>query len=254
MKRRVVGVIPARWGATRFPGKSLAQLGGKPLLRWVIERTQAARGLDDILVATDDERIAAVARDSHVNVVMTDPALPSGTDRIAAALQGHAADVVINIQGDEPLIDPALIDRLAELLTRATCWDMATAASPLVSAAELANPDVVKVVRAHDGGALYFSRAPIPFQRGGAPPVEPIAGSHFRHVGIYAYQRPFLERLVREPPAALESIEKLEQLRALALGARIFVMDCATPGIGVDAPADIPRAEALLRAAGLLPA
>ena len=253
MKRRVVGVIPARWGAKRFPGKSLAFIGGKPLLRWVIERTCQARELDGVLVATDDERIAAVAREANVEVAMTDPDLPSGTDRIAAAIQGQPADVVINIQGDEPLIDPALIDSLARLLAEDASWDMATAASPLQSSEELANPDVVKVVRAHDGRALYFSRAPIPYQRDATSPPAPIAGSHYRHVGIYAYQRPFLERLVQEPPSALETIEKLEQLRALALGARMFVMDCATPGIGVDSPADVPRAEALLRDAGLLP-
>ena len=150
------------------------------------------------------------------------------------------------------MIDPALIDSLARLLAENASWDMATAASPLQSSEELANPDVVKVVRAYDGRALYFSRAPIPYQRDATSPPAPIAGSHYRHVGIYAYQRPFLERLVQEPPSARETIEKLEQLRALALGARMFVMDCATPGIGVDSPRMYPRGSSL-RDAGLLP-
>lgn len=251
MSARVVGVIPSRWGSTRFPGKSLALIAGQPLLVRVVERVRRARRLDEILVATDDERIAAAARACGVRAAMTRPDHPSGTDRIAEAVQGLEADVVVNIQGDEPLIDPALIDRVAAALADDDAWDMATAASPLRSAEELRNPDVVKVVRAADGRALYFSRAPIPFVRGAAADFAPVAGSHFRHVGIYGYRRGFLERLVREPPCALENLEKLEQLRALAMGCRMRVLDCDAPGIGVDSPADVPRAEALLREAGL---
>lgn len=251
MSARVVGVIPSRWGSTRFPGKSLALIAGQPLLVRVVERVRRARRLDEILVATDDERIAAAARACGIRAAMTRPDHPSGTDRIAEAVQGLAADVVVNIQGDEPLIDPDLIDRVAAALADGDAWDMATAASPLRSAEELRNPDVVKVVRAADGRALYFSRAPIPFVRGAAADCAPVAGSHFRHVGIYGYRRGFLERLVREPPCALENLEKLEQLRALAMGCRMRVLDCDAPGIGVDSPADVPRAEALLRDAGL---
>lgn len=252
MSGRVVGVIPSRWGSTRFPGKSLASIGGKPLLVWVVERARQARRLDGIWVATDDERIAEVARACGVNVAMTRPEHPSGTDRIAEAVQGIAADVVVNIQGDEPLIDPALIDRVAGSLEDEAGWDMATAAAPIRSAEELHNPDVVKVVRALDGRALYFSRSVIPFLRGAEPGFAPVAGLHLRHIGIYGYRRIFLERLVKEPPSALENAEKLEQLRALALGARMVVLDGEAPGIGVDSPADVPRAEALLRQAGLL--
>ncbi|MGD9782532.1 MAG: 3-deoxy-manno-octulosonate cytidylyltransferase [Kiritimatiellia bacterium] len=251
MSARVVGVIPSRWGSTRFPGKSLASIAGKPLLVRVLERVRLARRLDEILVATDDERIAAAARACGVRAAMTRPDHPSGTDRIAEAVQGIEADVVVNVQGDEPLIDPGLIDRVAATLADSEGWDMATAASPLRSAEELRNPDVVKVVRAADGRALYFSRAPIPFMRGAAADFAPVAGSHFRHVGIYGYRRAFLERLVKEPPCALENLEKLEQLRALAMGCRMRVLDCDAPGIGVDSPADVPRAEALLREAGL---
>lgn len=252
MKRRIVGVIPSRWGSTRFPGKSLAPIGGKPLLAWVVERTRQAARLDEIWVATDDERIAAAARGWGAKAVMTRSDHPSGTDRIAEAVQGIDADVVINIQGDEPLIDPGLIDRVAEVLADSGEWDMATAATPLQDADELHNPDVVKVVRALDGRALYFSRSVIPFVRGAAPGFAPVKGMHFRHVGLYGYRRAFLERLVKEPPCGLENLEKLEQLRALALGCRMVVLDCAAVGIGVDSPADVPKAEALMRAAGLL--
>ena len=150
------------------------------------------------------------------------------------------------------MIDPGLIDRVAGALADADGWDMATAASPLHSAEELHNSDVVKVVRALDGRALYFSRSPIPFVRGAAAGFPPVAGMHFRHVGLYGYRRAFLERLVKEPPCELENLEKLEQLRALALGCRMVVLDCDAAGIGVDSPADVPRAEALLREAGLL--
>lgn len=252
MNKRVVGVIPARWGSTRFPGKSLALIGGQSLLAWVVARARLARRLDEVLVATDDERIAAAARACGVAAVMTRPDHPSGTDRIAEAIRNVPAEVVVNVQGDEPLIDPALIDRVAGVLAEHEDWDMATAASPLRSAEELHNPDVVKVVRAQDGRALYFSRSAIPFVRGAAAEFPPVAGIHLRHVGLYGYRRAFLERLVKEPPCALENLEKLEQLRALALGGRMAVLDGEADGIGVDSPADVPKAEALLRKAGLL--
>ena len=252
MSARAIGVIPSRWGSTRFPGKSLALIGGKPLLAWVVARARLATRLDDVLVATDDERIAAAARSFGAAVAMTRADHPSGTDRIAEAIRQIPADVVVNVQGDEPLIDPALIDRVAGALLDADGWDMATAAAPIQTAAELHNPDVVKVVRACDGRALYFSRSVIPFVRGAPAEFSPVAGQHLRHIGIYGYRRACLERLVQEPPCALENLEKLEQLRALALGARMIVLDGEATGIGVDSPADVPKAEALLRAAGWL--
>ena len=252
MSARAIGVIPSRWGSTRFPGKSLAPVGGKPLLAWVVERARQAQRLAEILVATDDARIAAAAESFGVAVAMTSPDHPSGTDRIAEAIRGRAADVVVNVQGDEPLIDPALIDRVAGTLLDAADWDMATAAAPIRSAEELHNSDVVKVVRARDGRALYFSRSVIPHVRGAPAGHPPVPGEHFRHIGIYGYRRAFLERLVREPPCALENLEKLEQLRALSIGCRMAVLDGEAFGIGVDSPADVPKAEALLRQAGLL--
>ena len=252
MGARAIGVIPSRWGSTRFPGKSLAPVGGKPLLAWVVQRARQARRLAEILVATDDARIAAAAESFGVAVAMTSPDHPSGTDRIAEAIRGRAADVVVNVQGDEPLIDPALIDRVAGTLLDAADWDMATAAAPIRSAEELHNSDVVKVVRARDGRALYFSRSVIPHVRGAPAGHPPVPGEHFRHIGIYGYRRAFLERLVQEPPCALENLEKLEQLRALSIGCRMAVLDGEAFGIGVDSPADVPKAEALLRQAGLL--
>lgn len=243
----IIGVIPARWGSTRFPGKILHPILGKPLLQWVVERARQARALDRLLVATDDERIRVAAQQFGAEVAMTSPTHPSGTDRIAEAVRGCAAEVVINIQGDEPLIEPALIDELGRTLSGDTRWDMATACAPIRTEHELNAPSVVKVVRAADGAALYFSRATIPFVRDGVAPV----GLHRRHIGIYAYRRTFLERLVKEPPCVLEQTEKLEQLRALWLGCRMKVLETNDVGLGVDTPEDVGRAEAALRKAGL---
>lgn len=246
----IIGVIPARWGSTRFPGKILFPILGKPLLQWVVERARQATALDRLLVATDDERIRTAAQAFGAEVVMTSPDHPSGTDRIAEAVRGCVADVVINIQGDEPLIDPGLIDELGRTLAGDPQWDMATAAAPIREARDLAAASVVKVVRARDGAALYFSRATIPFVRDAAAGAVP-AGLHWRHIGIYAYRRTFLERLVQEPPCVLEQTEKLEQLRALWLGCRMKVLETGDVGLGVDTPEDVERAEQALKKAGL---
>jgi len=246
----VLAVIPARWGSTRFPGKSLAMICGKPLLQWVVERARGARTLGGLLVATDDERICRVAEKLGVDVVMTKPDHPSGTDRIAEAVRDRAADVIVNIQGDEPLIDPGLIDSVGGILARDSSWDMSTAAAPIRDEADIGRPSVVKVVFDASSRALYFSRAPIPFMRekDSLTAGEPL---YWRHVGIYGYQRSFLERLVQEPPCTLELVEKLEQLRALHLGARIKVIETGDAGLGVDEPGDVERAERALKAAGL---
>lgn len=244
---RVIGVIPARWASTRLPGKALASLCGKPLIQWVLERVRQATRLDEVLVATDDERIRAAVAALGGTAVMTRVDHPSGTDRVAEAVSGRRGDVVINIQGDEPLIDPGLINRLAEVMVQEPEWEMATAATPIQDAGELAKPSVVKVVFGERGRAMYFSRSVIPFVRDTAP-----AGlQHWRHVGIYAYRRAFLERLVRTPPCVLELTEKLEQLRALHLGGRLTVVETNEIGLGVDTPEDVTLAEAALRRAGL---
>jgi 3-deoxy-manno-octulosonate cytidylyltransferase (CMP-KDO synthetase) len=241
---RVIGVIPSRWGSTRFPGKSLYPICGKPLVQWVVEAVQRAKSLDEVIVATDDARIAQAVQ-GRVRVAMTRPDHPSGTDRVAEAAQAADDDIVINIQGDEPLIDPGLIDALAARMKEDAGWAMATAACPIRSPHDLEARTVVKVVLARDGGALYFSRLPIPCRRDGEPDLN--SGLYLRHLGIYAYRGAFLKRLVAEPPCALEKTESLEQLRALYLGGRIAVIQTRDLGVGVDTPADVPTVEAILR-------
>lgn len=248
---RIVGVIPSRWASTRFPGKSLALLCGKPLIQWVLEGVSRAKRLDAVLVATDDDRIRAAVERLGGTVAMTRPDHPSGTDRIAEAVAGMDCDVVINIQGDEPLIDPRLIDRIADLMAGPGGWDMATAATPITNEVDLNNPSVVKVVWDENHRALYFSRARIPHVRdldSGGAAVRPL---HWRHIGIYAYRNSFLQKLVRVPPCALEQAEKLEQLRALHIGVRMAVLETEEPGIGVDTPQDVNYVEEVIRQGGL---
>lgn len=242
---RVIGVIPSRWGSTRFPGKSLYPICGKPLVQWVVEAVQRAKTLDEVLVATDDKRIAD-AVSGFAKVVMTRPDHPSGTDRVAEAACPADDDIVINIQGDEPLIDPGLVDALATRMENDPGWAMATAACPIRTMRDLEARTVVKVVLAQDGGALYFSRLPIPCRRDGEPDLA--SGLYLRHLGIYAYRGAFLKRLVREPPCTLEKTESLEQLRALYLGGRIAVIRTEDQGVGVDTPADVAAVEQILRA------
>ncbi len=246
---KTLGVIPSRYGSTRFPGKSLAPICGKPLVRWVAEACLRAKTLDEVIVATDDERIAAAVEGTGARAVMTPSALPSGTDRVAAAANAATDDVVVNIQGDEPLIDPALIDRVASVLRDDPALAMSTACAPIRSAEELAAPTVVKVVLAANGDALYFSRLPIPFRRDGAPDLS--SGLYRRHIGIYGYRGAFLRQFVAAPPCPLEKCESLEQLRALHLGARIRVVQTDELGIGVDRPEDVATVEALIRQRGL---
>jgi 3-deoxy-manno-octulosonate cytidylyltransferase (CMP-KDO synthetase) len=243
---KIVGVIPSRWGSTRFPGKSLAMISGKPMIQWVVERVRQAKKLDAVIVATDDLRIAECVQALEipgVQMAMTRADHPSGTDRIAEAVQGLEIDAVINVQGDEPLIDPALIDELAGVIASGE-WDMATAATPIEDPAQINDPSVVKALFNRHGQALYFSRATIPHIR--EPEGVPMAGIYWRHIGIYAYRRDYLLKLVQEPVCALENLEKLEQLRALDLGCRMKVVQTQDFGIGVDTPEDIAKAEALL--------
>ena len=238
----VIGVIPSRWGSSRFPGKPLTPILGKPLVLWVVEAAKRAKRLDKVIVATDDERIAQ-AVSPHCQAVMTASDLPSGTDRVAVAAQAGPQDIVINIQGDEPLMDPALIDALAERMLL-TGEEMATAACPIQSLEQLNARTVVKVVLRNDDSALYFSRLPIPCRRDGEPDLA--SGLYWRHLGIYAYRGDFLDRLIHTPPCPLETTESLEQLRALWLGGRIGVIRRNDEGVGVDTPADVQTVEALL--------
>ena len=248
---KIYGIIPSRFGSSRFPGKPIHVIAGKPLVAWVVEAVKRAHRLDDVVVATDDERIVKAVEECGGKAVMTPSELPSGTDRIACAARivcgGDFADddILVNIQGDEPLIAPALIDELAAKLADDPRWDMATAVTPIKSAADLAAKTVVKVVLDRDDGALYFSRAPIPCDRDHEADLA--TGLYVRHLGIYAYRGAFLKRYVAEPPCALERTEKLEQLRALWMGAKIAVVRTEDEGVGVDTPEDAVRIEAILK-------
>ena len=244
---KTLGIIPSRYGSSRFPGKPLHPLCGKPLVAWVVEAVKKAKTLDDVIVATDDDRIVAAVEAHGGRAVMTPSELPSGTDRIACAAGDFADDdILVNIQGDEPLISPDLIDALVGRMKEGTKWDMATAVTPLKSLDDLNAKTVVKVVLDRDDGALYFSRAPIPCDRDHVPDIA--SGLWVRHLGIYAYRGAFLKKYISEPPCDLEKTEKLEQLRALWMGAKIAVIRTVDEGVGVDTPEDAVRIEAILRA------
>ncbi len=239
---KVAVVIPARFGSTRFPGKPLFQIAGKPLLQHVWERCGKARGLTAVIVATDDMRIAEAAFDFGAEVSMTSPKHRSGTDRCAeVAKRLHGYSHVINVQGDEPLIDPALITRLVKTLTADRTLDMITAASVFGRDEDVGNPNAVKVVLDRAGHALYFSRSAIPFVRS-----DRAAPAFYRHQGIYGYTIKTLLQFVQWKPGVLEQCEQLEQLRALENGARIRVLLTKSSSVGVDAPEDAALVERLL--------
>ena len=242
---KLFGIIPARYASTRFPAKPLALIAGRPLLQRVVEQCRQAKSLSEVIVATDDERIAAVAR-KFCRVEMTRADHPSGSDRIAEVAGRCECDAVVNIQGDEPLIDPAVIDAVAGALAR---HEMSTAATAIRNAEDYDNPNVVKVVADASGRALYFSRRTIPYVReaAGRPIVEQLAAFPFlKHLGIYGYRRETLLRLVKFPVSPLENAEKLEQLRALDHGIAIAVVKVDYDSVGVDVPADVARVEKIL--------
>jgi 3-deoxy-manno-octulosonate cytidylyltransferase (CMP-KDO synthetase) len=238
---RTAIIIPARYESTRLPGKPLLRETGKYLVQHVYERARLARTVRDVVVATDDPRIEAAVRGFGGHVVLTRKDHSSGTDRVAEAAETLDADIIVNLQGDEPLIDPDSLDHVAELLARDVAADMATLATPLTEVADYRNPNVVKVVMDDRGRALYFSRSPIPFVRDGEPDFACSGLCFFRHVGLYAYRKPFLMQLARTPACSLEQLEKLEQLRALALGKAIHVGIVREHSIGVDTIEDYRR-------------
>jgi 3-deoxy-manno-octulosonate cytidylyltransferase (CMP-KDO synthetase) len=242
---KIIGIIPARFASTRFPGKPLALIAGKPLIQRVVEQCQKARSLSEVIVATDDSRIAEAAS-RFCRVEMTRADHPSGSDRVAEVAGCCGCDAVVNIQGDEPLIDPAVIDAVAGALA---AEQISTAATQIREASELDNSNIVKVVVNAAGRALYFSRRTIPYLREAAngSVSERLAAFPFlKHLGIYGYRRDTLLRLVQFPVSPLESAEKLEQLRALENGIQIAVVRVDYDSVGVDSPEDVLRVEALL--------
>ena len=242
---KIVGIIPARYASTRFPGKPLALIAGKPLIQHVVEQCKKAKSLCEVIVATDDARIADVAK-KFCRVEMTRANHPSGTDRIAEVAARLACDAVVNIQGDEPLIEPSVIDAVAGALRDN---EMSTAATRIKNPAEFDNPNVVKVVVNAAGCALYFSRRTIPYLReaaSGSVSEQLAAFAFLKHLGIYGYRRETLLRLVKFPVSPLETAEKLEQLRALENGIQIAVVKVDYDSVGVDTPEDVERVEKIL--------
>jgi len=241
--KAVVAVLPARWGSTRFPGKALHPIAGRPLIQHVWERCQGAKKLANVIIATDDMRIAEVAFGFGAEVALTSPRHKSGTDRVAeVAGKLRGVSHVINVQGDEPVISPRLIDQLAGTLLEEPGVEMITAANRFAAGEDVTNPSAVKVVLDRDSNALYFSRAPIPFSREGVSLVP-----HYRHQGIYGYSLRLLLKFVKWKPTGLEQTEQLEQLRALEHGVKIRVVITSRVSAGVDRPEDVALVERMLR-------
>ena len=242
---RVVGVIPARYRSKRFDGKALALLGGRPMIQHVYEKARRASRLAELVVATDDERIANVIQGIGGKALMTSPDHPSGTDRVAEAAAAIEADVVVNIQGDEPFISEKVIDQAVEPFLEREDLRMSTLMRAIDEEETLRDPNVVKVVVDHEGFALYFSRSPIPFAR------RSERFQAYEHIGLYAYRKNFLLAFARLAPTKLEYTEGLEQLRVLEHGYRILVVPTTHHvGVSVDTPADLEKAEAYLAQEG----
>tara|TARA_B100001741_G_scaffold68166_1_gene54338 strand:+ start:330 stop:1073 length:744 start_codon:yes stop_codon:yes gene_type:complete len=242
----ITGIIPARYSSSRFPGKLLAQLEGKPILQHVIEKCLLSKMLDDVIVATDDPRIAEMAK-AFCRVEMTRTDHQSGTDRIAEVTQRCNLDSIINIQGDEPMIEPDVIDQVAALIDKN---EMSTAAAPIKLPENWKSPNTVKVVINSSNKALYFSRYPIPFLRDYAdsPITEKLKTfPYLQHIGIYGYQKDALIKLVNYPVSPLEKAEKLEQLRALDNGISIVVAVVKHDSIGIDTPEDLKKIKEKLK-------
>jgi 3-deoxy-manno-octulosonate cytidylyltransferase (CMP-KDO synthetase) len=248
---KVIGVIPSRYASVRLPAKPLVRIGGKPLVQWVWEAALRAKSLDELFVATDDERIASVVESFGGKVAMTSPDCPSGTDRIAAAVADRPCDIVVNIQGDEPLMAAENIDACVRALVADTKAAVATPMVALRNEADICAPHVVKVVYDALGYALYFSRSPIP-NTVRASEAERERAPIMKHLGLYVYRRSALENFVRMPPSRYEQVEKLEQLRFLEAGYKIKMVEVPHDSIGVDTPEDVAAVEKLLRSRGLI--
>lgn len=245
--QRTVAIIPARWASSRFPGKPLTPIAQKPMIQWVYERTKQATLISDVIVATDDERIRHTVQSFGGTAVMTPSDLPSGTDRVAYVARELDVEAVINVQGDEPLIDPKAIDVLVDTLLAEPTTHMATLVRKISETAKLNDPNCVKVVVDKYNNALYFSRAVVPYARDMDKNTWILHFPYFDHIGIYAYRKDFLLELSQLPISVLEQAEKLEQLRALENGYRIKVGYVDVQPICVDVPDDVQRVEQWLR-------
>lgn len=246
----VVGIIPSRYGSTRLPGKALKSILGKPMIQRVYEQSVKAPALSSVYVATDDERIKDVVEAFGGKAVMTSPNHPNGTDRLAEAVKSVETDIVVNIQGDQPFLDPVMIEEVVRPFYDDASLPMATLMHPVTRQEDIDDPSVVKVVVDLTGNALYFSRSLIPYPR------EKTPHSVFEHVGLYAYRKDFLLKLAGLAPTVLEQVESLEQLRVIEHGYRIRVIEtkCADnmfSGFSVDTSQDLDRAEVMLRERGL---
>lgn len=244
---KAIGIIPARWGATRFEGKVLANLLGKPVIQHVWENARKAKTLDDLIVACDDERIMKVVESFGGKAVYTSPDQPSGTDRLAEVVNPMDVKIAVNIQGDEPLVKPIMIDNLVITLEDEKLAQMATVIKRVEDDSELTNSNVVKVVIDKNGYALYFSRYAIPYNRTGEVD-EKKRPVYYKHIGLYAFTKDFLFTFRNLPKSSLENAEKLEQLRVLEYGYKIKVVETKFDTVGIDRPDDLKRAEdALLK-------
>jgi 3-deoxy-manno-octulosonate cytidylyltransferase (CMP-KDO synthetase) len=252
MSKTIIGIIPARWASSRFPGKPLSDIAGKPMIQWVVERASLATTLSDVIVATDDERIQQAVQAFGGTAVMTPSDLASGTDRVAFVARDLDVDAVVNIQGDEPLIDPKSIDVLAKTLLADPTTHMATLVRRFSDSEDLDNPNSVKVVLDIHNNALYFSRAALPFARDIRKKMWALQFPYYEHIGMYAYRKIFLLELTELPLSALEQAEKLEQLRVLENGYKIKVGIVDDQPIGVDVPQDIERVENRMKALGII--
>ncbi len=241
---KVIGVIPSRMGSTRLPEKPLALINGKPLLQWVIEGSLTSKKIDQVLVATDDKRIAALAEKCGVQAVMTSPDITTGTDRVYAAIQNMDCDIVLNIQGDEPLIRGEVLDPLVDKMLADKNAQMGTLAHHFKSEADVLNINTAKVLLNHKNEAIYFSRFPIPFSR--RQDIQ-LSGLSMLHVGIYAFRKNFLKVFCSTPPTAMEQFEGLEQLRALYLDTKIHVVSVDYETRGVDTAEDIKIVESIMK-------
>ncbi|MFH0752935.1 MAG: 3-deoxy-manno-octulosonate cytidylyltransferase [Candidatus Omnitrophota bacterium] len=243
----VVGILPARWASTRLSGKVLVPIAGKPMLEHVWLRVKQARELDDVIIACDEPHVLACATAFGAKAVLTRKDHPSGSDRVAEVAAACKADIIVNIQADEPLIQPELVDGLVRALKADNSCVLATPIKRLTTVEEFLNPNVVKVVVDKNACALYFSRAPIPHKRDGKADVT----SYFKHLGIYAYRREFLFEYCRWPKSFLEQEESLEQLRVLEAGYKIKTVETSMEAMGVDTPEDVIKVEAYMKAHGI---